>query len=59
MEAHERDVRGILRTSGCMDAKGRLRAWRRDLWGCLEAAAHDSLDGEKCVCCRIADSLLQ
>lgn len=47
---HEREVRSILRKSGCMNEKGEIRNWKRGTWSLLNQSGHDSLSPKKCRC---------
>jgi hypothetical protein len=49
-EKHEKEVRAILKETGCMDQKNQLRAWKKEADIKLEAAGHTSLSFDKCKC---------
>lgn len=49
-EAHENEVKEILKREGCMSARGHLRAFKRSADEALERAGHTSLSFFECRC---------
>ena len=49
-EAHETEVKEILKREGCMDNLSHLRAWKRSADEALTKAGHTSLSFFECRC---------
>jgi hypothetical protein len=53
-QRHHGEVKRLLLEKGCMDSRGRIRGWKKDMWYLLNMAGHSSLDHQKCICTRNA-----
>lgn len=54
-ERHYKEVTAILRQTGCMDEKGRIRKWNAEVRQALEKAGHSTMGAvENCTCWKSA-----
>lgn len=49
-QKHNEDIQRILKSSGCLDTRGRIRYWKKELWAKFEQAGHSSLGFSRCKC---------
>jgi len=49
---HDEEIYEYLKQEKCMDVKGRIRCWKKQIWTGLTTLGHTSLDFNKCKCKR-------
>lgn len=50
-QKHDADINRILKDQGCMDSKGRIRAWKGEkTWKAIKEKGHSSVGFEECNC---------
>ena len=56
-QAHDTEVRALLKEQQCMDGQNQIRRWTAQAWAALKEAGHNSLDSDKCSCKERAEKL--